>query len=251
MKLAIIMTPTNTTMVEPINSSREGQVTCLSSSRTSFRNEINAMTVFMLPSCLDCSNLQCPPLSFRPGGIRRLPFACGSLQVGHPLLPMKVCTPIRRADIRRADINSAFGGKSQLPSNPSFAKTGQEGFEPPTRGFGDRCSANWSYWPSFLIVFVCSRPLILCVKQLSQNLRTSRFETSLRFPVRGVLVAPTTVLIQLKAFCYVLFVLCCMIISTLASCARQRHEILCHFLLYFFNRCRNFPLHRCFAQKYS
>ena len=25
---------------------------------------------------------------------------------------------------------------------------GQEGFEPPTRGFGDRCSANWSYWPS-------------------------------------------------------------------------------------------------------
>ena len=25
---------------------------------------------------------------------------------------------------------------------------GQEGFEPPTGGFGDRCSTNWSYWPS-------------------------------------------------------------------------------------------------------
>ena len=25
---------------------------------------------------------------------------------------------------------------------------GQEGLEPPTRGFGDRCSTNWSYWPT-------------------------------------------------------------------------------------------------------
>ena len=24
---------------------------------------------------------------------------------------------------------------------------GQEGFEPPTPGFGVRCSTNWSYWP--------------------------------------------------------------------------------------------------------
>ena len=24
---------------------------------------------------------------------------------------------------------------------------GQEGLEPPTGGFGDRCSTNWSYWP--------------------------------------------------------------------------------------------------------
>src|SRR3990172_1380490 len=25
---------------------------------------------------------------------------------------------------------------------------GQEGFEPPSRGFGDRCSSRWSYWPN-------------------------------------------------------------------------------------------------------
>ena len=29
---------------------------------------------------------------------------------------------------------------------PLFS-AGQEGFEPPTGGFGDRCSTNWSYWP--------------------------------------------------------------------------------------------------------
>ena len=28
---------------------------------------------------------------------------------------------------------------------------GQEGFEPPTGGFGDRCSSSWSYWPSYII----------------------------------------------------------------------------------------------------
>src|SRR3954454_5162824 len=27
---------------------------------------------------------------------------------------------------------------------------GQEGFEPPTLGFGDRCSTSSSYWPVFL-----------------------------------------------------------------------------------------------------
>ena len=26
---------------------------------------------------------------------------------------------------------------------------GQEGLEPPTPGFGDRRSTNWSYWPTF------------------------------------------------------------------------------------------------------
>ena len=28
---------------------------------------------------------------------------------------------------------------------------GQEGLEPPTTGFGDRCSAKLSYWPRILI----------------------------------------------------------------------------------------------------
>ena len=33
-----------------------------------------------------------------------------------------------------------------------FIHAGQEGFEPPTGGFGDRCSTNWSYWPKFYVI---------------------------------------------------------------------------------------------------
>ena len=33
---------------------------------------------------------------------------------------------------------------------------GQEGLEPPTRGFGDRRSTNWSYWPSISLPGVLS-----------------------------------------------------------------------------------------------
>ena len=33
---------------------------------------------------------------------------------------------------------------------------GQGGFEPTTPGFGDRCSTNWSYWPSYLFHFFVS-----------------------------------------------------------------------------------------------
>ncbi len=33
----------------------------------------------------------------------------------------------------------------------SSSVAGQGGFEPTTPGFGDRCSANWSYWPTTLL----------------------------------------------------------------------------------------------------
>ena len=35
---------------------------------------------------------------------------------------------------------------------------GVEGFEPPTCGFGDRCSANLSYTPALGEVIVAKRP---------------------------------------------------------------------------------------------
>ena len=36
-----------------------------------------------------------------------------------------------------------------IPSKTDLA--GQGGFEPTTLGFGDRCSANWSYWPTYAL----------------------------------------------------------------------------------------------------
>jgi hypothetical protein len=40
----------------------------------------------------------------------------------------------------------------------SCAMAGQEGFEPPTAGFGDRCSTSWSYWPYFSDSAETARP---------------------------------------------------------------------------------------------
>ena len=39
---------------------------------------------------------------------------------------------------------------------PSSQATGAEGLEPPTAGFGDRCSAKLSYAPSYLGPINCS-----------------------------------------------------------------------------------------------
>ena len=37
--------------------------------------------------------------------------------------------------------------QSENYANQLFKLAGQEGLEPPTCGFGDRCSAKLSYWP--------------------------------------------------------------------------------------------------------
>ena len=42
--------------------------------------------------------------------------------------------------------------KRKNPPEAGFQKkvlAGAEGFEPPTIGFGDRCSTNWNYAPAF------------------------------------------------------------------------------------------------------
>src|SRR6266498_1169367 len=54
-----------------------------------------------------------------------------------------------------------------------FRLAGQEGFEPPTRGFGDRCSSRWSYWPILPsvkphFVSLCSA----CLRQRGQYLES-------------------------------------------------------------------------------
>ena len=47
--------------------------------------------------------------------------------VRNPLIRLNILSPIRHTGLQ--------------------ILAGQEGLEPTTRGFGDRCSTNWSYWP--------------------------------------------------------------------------------------------------------
>ena len=76
-----------------------------------------------------------------------------------------------------------------LPKAPEVLCAGQEGLEPPTNGFGDRRSTNWSYWP---------------VSELP------------RLPVESVALAPLAVLLELKTVRIILLILLGRVIATLA-----------------------------------
>lgn len=69
---------------------------------------------------------------------------------------------------------------------------GQEGLEPPTCGFGDRRSTNWSYWPI----------------SVSESLAS--------FLVQGMGATPLAILLELNTIGIILLVLLGRIVSTLA-----------------------------------
>ena len=71
---------------------------------------------------------------------------------------------------------------------------GQEGLEPPTCGFGDRRSTNWSYWPMLV--------------------QTS--DTLSGFLMHCVALAPLAVLLQLDTIRIVLLVLLGRVVTALA-----------------------------------
>ena len=77
---------------------------------------------------------------------------------------------------------------------------GQEGLEPPTCGFGDRRSTNWSYWP---IAFPDYLPSFL---------------------VQRMVAAPLAVLLQLDTIRIVLLVLLGRVVTALALRARQSDQ---------------------------
>ena len=97
-------------------------------------------------------------------------------------------------------------GKIQLvnPTKAAYAKllplnklAGQEGLEPPTNGFGDRRSTNWSYWPVHI------------PKRL----------TSLA--VHGVMTTPAAILLELDTIGVILLVLLGRVVAALALSACQ------------------------------
>ena len=79
---------------------------------------------------------------------------------------------------------------------------GQEGLEPPTCGFGDRRSTNWSYWPMLV--------------QTSDALSG--------FFMHRVALAPLAVLRQLDTIRIVLLVLLGRVVTALALRARQSDQ---------------------------
>ena len=88
-------------------------------------------------------------------------------------------------------------GLLRAPS-PVQSLAGQEGFEPPSPGFGDRCSSRSSYWPN--------SPL-------------------LGFPVRGMAPAVWTVLFERESVGRPPLVLSFGVIAAFARTAGQRYYI--------------------------
>lgn len=76
---------------------------------------------------------------------------------------------------------------------------GQEGLEPPTCGFGDRRSTNWSYWP------------IAC----------AFLDRLTSLAMQGVMTTPLAVLLELDTIRIVLLVLLGRVVAALALRARQ------------------------------
>ena len=116
---------------------------------------------------------------------------------------------------------SAFGGLA-----------GQEGFEPPTRGFGDRRSANWSYWPllffpSEALLLQIQGPTYCCRPLMSWQTRMSAQKLFFLF-MRSTLFAKLAEFLYLKPFCLRLLVLHACIIFPLALCARDHDQLPWH-----------------------
>src|SRR5207247_8556257 len=67
-------------------------------------------------------------------------------------LPTRRSSDLRRPGRARARLVSGHRAPSCFQLPPVLA--GQEGLEPPTCGFGDRRSTNWSYWPEQIVSFL-------------------------------------------------------------------------------------------------
>ena len=81
---------------------------------------------------------------------------------------------------------------------------GQEGIEPPTPGFGDRCSAKLSYWPIYI------------------------FNVLLNLAVQGMLALKPAILLQFKPLRTRPFILFRCVITPLTIGTRERYDFSRH-----------------------
>ncbi len=111
-----------------------------------------------------------------------------------------ILRPNRSTSAATVEKWSVFSG----PALPGFAwanLAGQEGLEPPPRGFGDRCSTNWSYWP---LQFLLTLPTIL--RRLTPPILLQGPKPLLNFLVQTMLSAKLTKLFKLQ-FVRILFLI--------------------------------------------
>ena len=124
--------------------------------------------------------------------------------------PSRVLVPVV------AYIHSTFAVKS-----PFLVLAGQEGLEPPTSGFGDRRSTNWSYWPVPAVA--------VAVATASHPSRAGRTLTTNTVALAGLLMqrmpfVPLAVLLEFNALRVVLLILFRRIVSTLTFRASERNQ---------------------------
>jgi hypothetical protein len=118
----------------------------------------------------------------------------------------------------RVDQETFFNSTTTSEKNlVSFAiiainHTGLVGFEPTTHGFGDRCSASWSYRPKH-------RPILF-----------------FHFFVSSVLPAKTAILLQLNPFWLLLLIFRAAIIDPIAFFALKLNIFTHGFLLFQFHK---------------
>jgi hypothetical protein len=119
--------------------------------------------------------------------------------------PTNVCTLLTMSDALPMMLRSFLSGTRMPYRDPCSRMAGQEGIEPPTTGFGDRCSAKLSYWPPGQSVL-------------------------LDLPVKNVLPFKPAVLLQLNSVRRETLILRRSIVTTLTFGARQRYHFSSHIL---------------------
>ena len=97
-----------------------------------------------------------------------------------------------------------------MTDNNSTQEAGQEGFEPPSPGFGVRCSNRSSYWPVCLL-----------------SLNTAGLSPVMlpRFSVWGMLAAKTTIFLEFKPIRGTTLIFCGCVVTAFTLIARQDHHL--------------------------
>ena len=157
----------------------------------------------------------CPP-DFCPAGALPPPMTVPSMAAATPPLEP------------RPQPSAAAGAPPAL--DPPRSMAGVEGFEPPSPGFGVRCSSRSSYTPMPWEGRLAPFPLTAALAQIAPIFRASTHSRSsattlLRFLVGRVLVAPLAELLELQAVRMRPLVLRRRVVPALAQCTRQRDDV--------------------------